>query len=203
MSTTSKSRKGRGGPKDARRQDARDARLFKTVASSNNTFRRRMALATSSVSTSAGGVVTLTTLVNSSTSITGAADFSSCANMYVAYRVLAFEVRLLPFFPVNTTTVTVPVSIAVGPFMTGAGFTTFAGALDDSRSRCVSGYKEHTFYADNDGDLSAKLWNPTTGSIPSAQSFGLQCIGDSPTSTVSTPVWRVVSWALVEFKLAS
>lgn len=190
--------------RDTATRENRQMRLtVDKMAGQQRRFFRRMGGTTATLSTGGGGVLALSTLGNTSLVSTTCADFASCANLYVAYRVIAMEVVVLPFFVANTTAVTVPVTIIVAPFMAATGFTTYAGAIDSSRSQVCSGYKSYKFTASNKGDNDAKLWTPTTAAIAGAEAYGLQCIGDATASTVSTPVWRVNVWYVVEFMLAA
>ncbi len=187
----------------SRAEDRRDVILLDRFAAQGKSFIRRMSFSSATLSTGAGGVVALTTLVSSANVSASCPDFSSCANLYVAYRVLALECVVKPFYPVNTTAVTVPASIVVAPFQAGTGATTYAGMLDTSRSVVASGYSGGRFFADAQSDPNAKLWTQVTAAIGASNAFGLQCIGDSVAATATTYVWRVNAWAVVEFRTAA
>ncbi len=165
-------------------------------------FVRRMALSAANVSTGAGGTVAATTLCNSASVSASAPDFSSCANLYTAYRVVAMEVHVLPYFPVNTTAVTVPSVMATCEFQSGQIPATYAQIADGSNARLTSGYKEARFAVDFRRDPNAQLWTPTTSAIASGNSYGVALVSGGQASTASTAVWFVQAFALVEFQTA-
>jgi len=155
------------------------------------------------ISTSVSGFVSPTQLANSGSVYANAPDFSSCGNLYSSYRVVAMECHVEPFFPVNTTGVTVPAALAVCSFQAGAAPNTYQNILDGSDSRLCSGYKAYTFAVDFRGDPNARLWTVTTSAITSANTYGLAVAGSSTASTVSTLVWAVAVWSIVEFQTSA
>ncbi len=201
--STGKKKKNGGRAATARAEDRRDSLYIDRFSAQSKSFIRRMSGGQLTISTGAGGTVALQTLASSANVSALAPDFSSCANLYVAYRVLAIEVLVMPFFPVNTTAVTVPVTMVVAPFQAGTGATTYGGLVDTSRSVVTSGYRSGKFYADAKQDKNAQLWTPITAAIGASNAFGLQVIGDAVACTASTPVWRSNLWYLVEFRTAA
>jgi len=187
----------------ASREHGYDLAQLDRMAAKSRFFLRRMALPVGTLSTGVGGVVAATTLVSSASVQSTAPDFASCANLYTSYRIRALEVKVLPFFPVNTTAVTVPALIAVCPFQNSGIPVTLASILDATDSQCCSGYRSYTFTADWGRDPNAKLWTLTNTAVAAGSSFGVCCIGFATGSTASTPVWALIAYAVVEFQLAA
>lgn len=161
-----------------------------------------MAANIATLSTNGAGIIVLSTLA-SSISVSTLPDFSAAATMWSAYRCRAIKVMVLPFYPVNTTTITVPAAIAVGPYENGVNSTTFTGYMDGPRVKLCSGYKAYTFYADYRMNNDAQLWTPVSSAIAGAEAFGISCIGFSTAATVSTSVWAVQAWYDVELRMPS
>lgn len=202
MKPGSRPRGGRKG-KSAVRDVKYDIAQLDRLAAKSSTFLRRMGLAPSYISTSAGGVIPAGGLVSTG-SVNSAPDFSSCTALYQVYRVRAVEVHVLPFYPVATSTVVVPALIAVCPYQNGNPPASLQGIIDSSGSVMCSGYRGYKFTADFRRDPNAHLWTPVTSGIATTSQFGIAVCGQTaPTSTVSTPVWAIVAWAIVEFQAAS
>lgn len=202
MKSGSRPRGGRKG-KSAVRDVRYDIAQIDRLAAKSSTFLRRMGLAPSYISTSAGGVIGAGTLLSTG-SVNSAPDFASCTGLYQVYRVRAVEVQVLPFYPVATSTVVVPALIAVAPYQNGAPPTSLQGMIDATGSIMCSGYRGYKFAADFRRDPNAHLWTPVTSGIATTSQFGIALCGQTaPTSTASTPVWAVVAWAVVEFQTAS
>lgn len=184
-------------------EERKDLRRFGELTSPNVLYRRVMTIAESTISTSAGGVIAAAG-VTSTASVTSCADWASCANMYSSYRVRRIKVVAMPFYPVNTTAVTVPALAWVVPFYGALYPSTAAGFADSSGMKIVSGYKEWVFTCNNlkgDRDLDSKLWTPTNATIPTTEQYGIAIMGNAVASTASTPVWRYTAFFEIEFKI--
>lgn len=202
MKPGSRPRGGRKG-KSAARDVKYDITQLDRLAAKSSTFLRRMGMTPGYISTSAGGVLTAGQLASTG-NVNSAPDFSSCTALYQVYRVRALEVQVLPFYPVETTSVVVPALIAVCPYQNGAPPTSLQGMVDSTGSIMCSGYRGYKFAADFRRDPNAHLWTPVTSGIATTSQFGIAYCGQTaPTVTVSVPVWAVVSWAVVEFQAAS
>lgn len=190
------------GKQSARREERYDIAQLDRMAAKAARFQRRMAFSAANISTGVGGSVAATTLCNSAGLSASAPDFASCANLYTAYRVIAMEVHVLPYFPVNTTAVTVPSVMATCEFQAGLIPATYAQIADGSNPRLCSGYREAKFAVDFRRDPNAQLWTPTTSAVSSGNSYGIAVVSGGLASTASTSVWFVQAYALVEFQTA-
>ncbi len=179
-------------------------RLYKTIHQEKRVIQRWVAGAESTLSTSAGGLVVLTTLANSA-SISTAADFASLAALYTAYRCKAIRVQCIPFQSVpywnGTAPVYQPAAIAVYPWTSNTVPTTFAQACDVTGVKIVSGYKGCVISTAFKGDPDAHLWTGTGSAISGGEQFGISCIGTSTSAAATVSVWKVIPQYLVEFRM--
>ncbi len=186
-------------------EKARVERMYKSLHVDKRIYRRWMAGAEATISTTAGGVIALTTLGNAA-SISAVSDFSSVAALYTAYRCKAIRVQLFPNFPVpvwdGTAARFPPTVVAVFPWQANTVPTTFAQAQDVTGVQMVSGYKGcvavNTFQGDND----AHLWTGTASAIGGNEQFGISIIGTTSTAAASVVIYRVLVDYLVEFRMA-
>ncbi len=113
-------------------------------------------------------------------------------------------IKALPFYVVNTTTITVPALVWVVPAYGGLYPSSAAGFADSSGVQFVSGYKPFTATVNRlkgDKDLDSHLWTPTNATIPTTEQFGLYYMGMAVACTANTPVWRYTTYFDVEFKI--
>ncbi len=179
-------------------------KMYKNLHDAKKIYSRWMAGNESTISTSAGGVVALTTLANAAL-ISSTSDFASVAALYTNYRCRAIRVDL---FPVVTTPVytgaavqTAPPVVCVFPSFANTVPTTFQQALDGAGMKLMSGYKGGTIMTSWRGDPDAHLWTGTGSAIGSNEQFLISIVGSAATSTASTAVFRVVPQYLVEFRI--
>ncbi len=198
------SRKGKPSRKNMS-EPAEVAKLYRQVHQTKIVYRRWLAGAESTISTSAGGVVALATLANAAL-ISSTPDFSSLAALYTAYRCKAIRVQLLPILPApsynGAALQTSPSGIVVFPWTSNTVPTTFQQALDVTGAKVMSGYKGGVISTTYRGDPDAHLWTGTSGAITGNEQFGISCLGTATTSTASSGVWKVIPNYLVEFRMA-
>ncbi len=180
------------------------ARMYKTIHQDKRIYQRWVAGPEASISTSAGGLVVLTTVANAA-SINATADFSSLAALYTSYRCKAIRVDFFPQWssPVYTgaTTLNAPAVVAAFPSFANTVPTTFQQALDTSGLKLMSGYKGGTIMTSYRGDPDAHLWTGTGAAIGSNEQFLVSIVGTALTSTPSIAIFRYVPQYLVEFRI--
>ncbi len=180
-------------------------RMYKNIKGEKNILSRWLVGNETSVSTSAGGVVTLQTLANAA-SASATPDFSSFATVYTNYRVKALRVDLFPICTVpvwsGAAIQTEPSVIAVFPSFANTVPTTFQQALDSTGLKLMSGYKGGTCVTSWKGDPDAHLWTGTGSAIGNNEQFLISCIGTALASTASIVVFRCIPQYLVEFRIA-
>ncbi len=180
-------------------------RLYKNIKQEKVIYSRWVSGAEATLTTTAGGVIGITTLANAAV-VNSTSDFSSLAALYTAYRVKAIRVQLLPLYTAPAYTGAAlfyaPCALAVFPWTSNTVPTTFAQALDVTGCKVVSGYREAVINTSWKGDPDAHLWTGTGAAIGSNEQFGISVIGSATASSASTTVMKVLSWYLVEFRMA-
>jgi hypothetical protein len=166
----------------------------------NRSLMRRIC-AVNTVTTNGSGVVPYQLLALSAT-ISSFSDFASLAALYTQYRAVACRVTLMPYFPVNTTSVVVPATCIAVPFRGGLAPSSLTQFLESANCSILSGYKKHVLTTHFEGDNDAHLWTQTTGAISATEAFGLCIIGQSVGATASTNVWNLLVEWLVEFRVS-
>ncbi len=186
-------------------EEATVNKLYKTIHQTKLIYERWIAGPEASVSTTAGGVVALTTLANAA-SISTASDFSSIAALYTAYRCKAIRVVLKPVLPCpvynGSAVIYAPAVIAVFPSTSNTVPTTFQQALDVTGLKLIGGHEGGVVSTSWMGDPDAHLWTGTGSAIGGNEQFLISCIGTSTTATVSNVVWKVLPMYLVQFRMA-
>jgi hypothetical protein len=180
--------------------NARPERMYNRLQAHELTYVRKMGSPEFTVSTNVSGILALGTLA-STVNVNLAPDFTALGGVYQMYRCRSIVVQVQPFFPVNTTAVTVPALIYVAPFYSGNSLNSIQGHIDGTGTKICSGYKGYTFATDYKGDLDSHLWTPTSAAIAGAEAFGFTLIGTNVASTFSTVVWRCVIHYIVEFRM--
>lgn len=186
--------------KSASSEQRKDMKLFNKLAAPDHVTVVRLIQTNFAVQTNVGGTLSATSIAGSNQVQSSCPDFAQYAGLYVQYRVRAMKVTLSPCFVVNTTTVTVPASVAVGEFRGGLGGATYSSLRQSPSGRILSGYKRYVVSCDWDGDIDAHLWSPTTAAITTAESFGLTIAGMATPSTANTYVYSCDVEYAVEFR---
>jgi hypothetical protein len=179
-------------------------RLYRSIHQEKRIVQRWVSGAEATVSTSAGGVIPITTLANAAV-ISSTPDFPSLAVLYTAYRCKAIRVQLIAFSPVpvysGATVLSTPPAIAVFPWTSNTVPTTFQQALDVTGVKISPGYKSLVLSTSYKGDPDAHLWTGTGAAIGSNEQFGVSCIGTATAATASNPIWKVIPQYLCEFRM--
>jgi len=191
--------------KNNRSEDAQVMRLYKNIHQDKRVYQRWVAGPEGNVSTSAGGIVALTTVANAA-SISSCADFSSLAAVYTTYRCRAIRVDFFPYFTApyysGTVNISMPPVVAAFPSFANTVPTTFQQVLDSTGLKLMSGYRGGTILTSYKGDPDAHLWTGTGSAIGSNEQFLVSVIGTAGVVTVSTAVFRYIPQYLVEFRIA-
>lgn len=197
VSRTSKHKKEH--PKERQYASSRDSAMFKQVNSQSRIVTLKVAGTNFSIQTNVGGTYGATAIATSN-NLSGTADFANLAGLYTAYRCKAMKIMVRPFYPCNTTGITVPAAIAIGDFVGGLGGATYASVRQQPEGRVCSGYKAYDFYCDYRGNKDAQLWSQTTAPISTAESYGIIAVGFGIGATPNTYFWSVDIDYLVEFR---
>ncbi len=175
------------------------SRMLNSTMGINRSLMRRVC-ALNTITTNGSGVIPYQLLASSAT-ISSFSDFASLAALYTQYRAVACRVTLMPYFPVNTTSVVVPATCIAVPFRGGLAPSSITQFLESSNPVILSGYKKAVLTTHYEGDNDAHLWTQTTAAIPATEAFGLCIIGQSVGATATTNVWNLLVEWLVEFRV--
>jgi len=191
----------RKGPKS---ESQAVARLYHNLHQEKVVFKRWLCGTTTTISTSAGGIVALATMANAA-SVSSAPDFASLAGLYTTYRCRAIRVEVFPRLNTaaynGSSLATRPPVIACFPWVANTVPTTYQQALDVSGVKLLSGYSHGVISTTYKGDPDAHLWTGTGSAIGSNEQFGISCIGTATAAEVSAVVWDVIPQYLVEFRI--
>lgn len=152
---------------------------------------KRMTIPNGSLSTTAGGIVAVTTFSNSLVQSTPATEFASFAARYQQFRIKSFAIRSVPTFPVNSgmTAITGHNALYVSDFLGSAVPATAAQILADERCVVNSTARNWIFTVTSKRNPNALLWNPTSAAIPVANQMSI-ALASSTTATM--PVSAII-----------
>jgi len=200
---TSKSSSTTRKNQSSRQETRKDILVIDRLGAQSRIVTRRLCGPPSVLSTNAGGLLTVATLMGT-TGASGAADFAQLAGLFTAYRVRMMRTQLRPFNPVpyfnGVNVVVVPASIAAGFYQGGLGGATYQSLSDSAKPRFLSGYEKHDLTINYEGDNDAHLWTPTTSAIAATEAFGVIVCGQATAASVNTPVWHYSVEYVIEFK---
>jgi len=123
----------------------------------------------------------------SSSSVAAAFEFSNYAVLYQEYRVRAIRTRVIPRFRDNiqsVASVPFPGTIASGGYIAGAGSATPAAIFAEAGAKLTPEWGLPENLVTWELNTNAKLWTPTSGTISTANQFGVQFL-----STANCPAF--------------
>jgi hypothetical protein len=165
---------------------------------------KRMTLPNLSISSTAGNIIAVSTSTTSAqVQSAPATEFTSFAARYQQYRVRSVKIIAIPVRSVNTVTADNDniTSLYMGDFIGSSIPTTAAQVLADERSRIVATNVRWTFVADWNRNPNAKLWNPTSAAVPTANLFGIAFASSTASPLLASALIFTyqVEW-IVEFR---
>jgi hypothetical protein len=152
------------------------------------------------LATGAGTVIPITSVSSTGCQTAPATEWASFASRYQQYRVRAIRVTGKTVQPVQTATVSHSV-LYRGDYIGGSVPGTAAQVLSDERVKFVGTDKDFTDVVTWKKNPNAKLWNPTSAAIPSANVFSWVCASPAlPALTTATTYYALVLEWEVEFR---
>jgi hypothetical protein len=154
----------------------------------------------STLSTGAGVVFPVTSYTTSSVQAIPATEWSSFAARYQQYRVRGMRLLAKARFPVNTSTIghsIVYIADYIGSAIPGSA----SQVLSDEGVKVHASCTDWSYGVSWSRNPNAKLWNPTSTSIPVANQFGIVFASSAAAAltTATTYYDFVVEWD-VEFR---
>jgi hypothetical protein len=148
----------------------------------------------------------LTVAAFSSALINSCSDFSSVANMFLEYRVIAMELIFSPYYPNNYLTFNPPAKVSMCAWNGGTSPSTYQQVCDGTNPMVFNARDKMTYSVSADmTDASPNLaWNSISIGVPVANSFGIAFGAEAagPAFTAST-VWASYTLRILgEFKYA-
>jgi hypothetical protein len=166
---------------------------------------KKLTLPRASLSTTAGGIIPVTTYDAGLVQSVPASEWASFAARYQQFRVRSLQMILEPRYPFTTAAPSgggtghgaLYASDYIGTATPGSA----AQILSDEGSLVTNTCKRVVFTVDWMRNPNAKLWNPTSAALPSANTYGV-AVSSSPNSVmaVSTAFYDVQLEWIVEFR---
>jgi hypothetical protein len=172
----------------------------KQIENAGDQIVKRMTLSGQSFATGAGTVLPVQAYTSGEVQSLPAAEWASFAARYQQYRVRAIRVTGKATQPIQSATISHSV-LYRGDYLGAAVPGSAAQVLSDEEVKSCGTTRDFTDVVTWKRNPNARLWNPTSAAIPTANSFAW--VGASPTlpalTTATTYYALVVEWE-VEFR---
>jgi len=133
---------------------------------------KRMTFPVGAITTTGAGVISLDSVSSATVQQNPASEWASFAARYQQYRVRAVKLIAKATNPVQSATVSHG-ALYVADYIGSATPSTIAQVLSDEKAAVFDTYSDWTYVADWSRNPNAKLWNPTSAAIPTANLFGI------------------------------
>jgi hypothetical protein len=161
---------------------------------------KRMTISGDALSTGAGVVIPVQPVPSSLVQSAPASEWASFAARYQQYRVRAIRIRGKSTQPVQTAAITHSV-LYRGDFIGASVPGTAAQVLSDENVKEVATCKDFSDIVTWSKNPNAKLWNPTSAVIPTANTFAWVCASPAtPPLTTATTYFALTVEFEVEFR---
>jgi len=182
-------------------------RLMKSIPTIVDGLLVKMVLANQTITTSAFGIVNVTTNWQSDQcSQFPSGSWASYAARFGQYRVHAMALHLHPTMNVNAGVIATNLlsTMHISDFISTVIPTTASGIVGDSSWREISTAKPIHFRTTWERNTNAKLWSPTNAAIPIDRRFGIAFCSHTNVNLlpVNTIIYTLSADFLVEFKQA-
>jgi len=186
-------------------EKARKIRIIREIdnAGAQQRIVSRTFTSQSTITSTAGGVLPLTSFNSGAVQTLPATEWSSYSGRYSEYRVKAMKVSIFPTRRANVSGATTnpPAFVACASYASNNAGTTVASILSAADGTAYDGYRPFTVTTDNSGNVDARDWTATTGSITAADTYGIiLAFPQTPLQDASyVYFWALTEW-LVEFR---
>ncbi len=152
------------------------------------------------LATGGGTSIAITSYTSGQVQSLPASEWASFAARYQQYRVRAIRVTGRAVQPSQTATITHGI-LYRGEYDNGAVPATVAAVVSDGGMKSNATHKDFVSTITWRGTPNAKLWNPTSAIVPTANQFAFVCASAaSPALTTATNYYAVVVEWEVEFQ---
>jgi hypothetical protein len=161
---------------------------------------KRMTYPNVTLPTGAGTVIPVYAINSGEVQSNPASEWTSFAARYQQYRVRALRITGKATQPVQTSTISHG-ALFRGDFIGSSVPTTLAQVLSDENVRCCGTDQNFVDIVTWSRNPNAKLWNPTSAVIPTANVFSWICASAStPALTTATTYYALMIEWEVEFR---
>jgi hypothetical protein len=187
--------------KSARGRRSNTARPFsRQLENAGDQIVKRMTYPNLVLATGAGTVIVVNEITTSLVQSLPASEWASFAARYQQYRVRAMRITGKAVQPIQSATVAHSV-LYRGDYLGTAAPTTLAQVLSDEEVKSCTTNKDFRDVVTWKRNPNARLWNPTSAAIPSANTFTWVCASAStPALTTATTYYALVLEWEVEFR---
>jgi hypothetical protein len=171
------------------------------------TYMRQLTLPGTVISTSASGVINITSLTSDSVRSGAATEWASLSARFEMFRVIKIRAHWVPVWPKGSNVFGSSATANHGQFFIGTNIggtstNTVPAILASINGRVYSTSDMITYEADASINLSAKLWTPVGSAIAALSQFGItagSAAAANTTLVVSTDYFVVYNDWVVEF----
>jgi hypothetical protein len=178
----------------------RFSRVNRTLVPKGDLITKRLT-ATLALSSSATGVIPVTSYATAQVQSDPAFEWASFAARYQQFRVKAISITLMPYYTEYYYTVgNFCPNLAIGDYIGSAIPTTFGQVLADENTVLRNGDRVITHSITWARNPNAKLWNPTSAALPTANNYAIVLASLNNTGQNTLPYFSVVIEWDVEFR---
>jgi hypothetical protein len=193
----SMSKRSKRGMRDS--DVVRFSRVNRTLVPKGDLITKRLT-ATVSLSSSSGDVIPVTSYTTAQVQSDPAFEWSSFSARYQQFRVKAISITLMPYYNVNYSVGNLIPNLAIGDYIGSAVPTTFGQVLADENTVLRNGDRVITHAITWARNPNAKLWNPTSAALPTANNYAIVLASLNVLGVPSTVLFSVVIEWDVEFR---
>jgi hypothetical protein len=191
-------RKNLRGKKRSRQNNSSRAGHFMTNA--GDQIVKRMTIPSQVLNTGAGVVIAVASISSSLVEANPATEWASFAARYQQYRVRAIRVTGKAVLPIQSATAAHG-ALYRGDYIGSSAPTTSAQVFSDENVRENATHRDFSDIVTWKRNPNAKLWNPTSAAIPTANQFAwVAARATSPQLTTATTYYALAVEYEVEFR---
>jgi hypothetical protein len=194
----SMSKRSKRGMRDS--DVVRFPRISRTLVPKGDLITKRLTT-TQSLSTSAGGVIPVVSYTAAQVQSDPASEWASFAARYQQFRVKGISITLMPYYTdwIDSVSAYCP-NLAIGDYLGSAVPATLQQVLSDENTVLRNGNHVFTHSITWARNPNAKLWNPTSAALPTANSYAVCLASLNNIGFDSTALFSVVIEWDVEFR---
>jgi hypothetical protein len=171
---------------------------FTSFGGAGDFITKRMT-SSSSITTTGGGAIGVTTISSGGVQSIPSTEWTRFAAAYQSYRVRGLRVKFIPTHPTVDAVATVHSFLVVGDSLQGNAPSSATQIMSDEASVEFPTHKGKVFICDWSKNPNAKLWNPTTAVIPTANLFQINFASPNVLAVTTKYFDILIEW-IVDFR---